>query len=127
MTKTIGLGHIMITVSDLQKSKDFYTKGCSLKIIAEQGKTIGLTDGKSSIWLSTSRDYKPKELKFDRNQIGLDHFAFNVAKIDELKEIEKNLKSLGSEMEEGGISDDGGPTIFVKDPDGIKVEFRLKK
>jgi catechol-2,3-dioxygenase len=127
MSKTIGSAHIMITVSDLIKSKEFYTRGFSLKIKYEDKKLVGLTDGKFEVWMSESRDHKPKELKFDRNQIGLDHFAFRVAKLDELKEIEKNLKSLNAEMEEGGILDDGGPAIFVKDPDGMEVEFRLQK
>lgn len=53
----------------------------------ENQSVLGLTDGKASVWLSTSRDYKPKELKFDRNQLGLDHFSFAVSTLDELKEI----------------------------------------
>lgn len=129
MTKTLGLHHIMITVSDIAKSKEFYTKGCSLKIIVEDNEGIGLTDGKSNIWLHIPRDYKPKELKFDRNQLGLDHFAFKVSKMDELKEIEKNLKAIGAEMEDGGITSDGygGTAIYAKDPDGMKIEFKFEK
>lgn len=87
MANTSGLHHIMITVSNLSKSKEFYTKGCGLEVLMENQSVLGLTDGKASVWLSTSRDYKPKELKFDRNQLGLDHFSFAVSTLDELKEI----------------------------------------
>ncbi len=119
----------MLTVSDIAKSKEFYTRGCSMKILMEDDKILGLTDGKFSLWLSAPRDYVPEVLKFDRNQLGLDHFSFKVAKMDDLKQIEKNLKSIGAEMEDGGITDTdpSGKAIFAKDPDGMKVEFRLEK
>ncbi len=130
MSLTQGVHHIVITVKDPQKSKEFYVKAADLKIIVEDKKTVGLTDGTSSLWIKKSRDYIPKELKFDRNQIGLDHFSFTVNNLEDLKKIEQNLKSIGAEMEDGSITDDGYGTkdsaIYVKDPDGMKVEFKIK-
>ena len=128
MSYTKGVDHIGITVSDLQKSKDFYTKGCGMKIIMEHEGVCGLSDETFSLWLSTSRDYQVKDNKFDRNVLGLDHWSFKVTSMQDLKEIEKTLKSVNAEMEDSGITDDdyGGTAIFAKDPDGMKVEFHLR-
>ena len=79
--------------------------------------------------LGETRDVKSPTSKFNRNNIGLDHFAFSVELVEELKGIEARLKSQGIEMEDGGITDDdfGGTAIFCIDPDGMKVEFHLEK
>ena len=128
MLYTKGVDHIGITVSDLQKSKDFYVNGCGMTVIHEEESSCGLADGTFSLWLSTSRDHPVKDNKFDRNILGLDHWSFKVTSMEDLKEIEKTLKSMNVEMEDNGITDDdyGGTAIFAKDPDGMKVEFHLR-
>ncbi len=74
------------------------------------------------------RDKKMKDNKFDRNVIGLDHFAFQVDSIEELQTIEKRLRKFNIEMEDNGITNDdfGGTAIFCVDPDGMKIEFHLR-
>ena len=128
MSHTKGFDHIGITVSDLNKSKEFYMKACGMKIVMEHEGVCGLTDNNFSLWLSTSRDYPIKDNKFDRNRIGLDHWSFKVTSMEDLKEIEKILKEINAPMEDGGITDDdyGGTAIFAQDPDGMKVEFHLR-
>lgn len=73
--------------------------------------------------LGTYRDYKIPNNKFDRNRIGLDHFAFMVETRQELERIERRLKRLKIPMEDNGITDDGfgGTGIFCQDPDGMTV------
>jgi len=126
--KTSGVHHITLTVKDLKRSKEFYNKACGMKIIMEGKEYCGLTDDSFSLWLSEFRDKKPKEQRFDRNNIGLDHWAFQVDTMKELKEIESNLKRLKIPIEDNGIAGDdfGGTAIFTQDPDGMKVEFHLK-
>jgi catechol-2,3-dioxygenase len=126
--------HIVLTVSDSKKSADFYQKVLGWKIVEQHEDHACLCpDGeeypKSEFMLivGEKRDDKILSNPFSRNNIGLDHFAFNVDSKEELKVIEERLKSLNIEMEEGGITDDdfGGTAIFCTDPDGMKVEFHL--
>lgn len=130
MVKVTGVHHIVLKVSDPEKSKDFYTKVCGMKVFSEDGASFGLskTDGKlDSLWL-VPPDNGQAAKPFNRDgDIGLDHWAFGVATIEDLKEIEKYLKEIGIEMEDGGITDDGygGTAIFTSDPDGMLVEFHL--
>lgn len=129
VAKTKGIAHVVLTVKNLQKSKEFYNKVCGMSIIEEGKHYYGLSDGVFSLWIGTNRDHKPKLQKFDRNQIGLDHWAFKVETMQRLKEIEGHLRKTRVEMENGGITDDdfGGTAIFTTDPDGMKVEFHLDK
>jgi catechol 2,3-dioxygenase-like lactoylglutathione lyase family enzyme len=129
MIKTSGIDHIVLTVKDVQKSKEFYTKVCGMKLIIDKKHYFAVTDGTFTLFVGLARDYIPKEQKFDRNNIGLDHWAFKVNTLRELQEIEKTLKDMNMQMEEGGITDDdfGGTAIFTQDPDGMKVEFHLKQ
>src|SRR3989338_7412346 len=106
MENTKGIHHIGITVSDLKKSKDFYVNGCGMKVIADEDSHVGLTDGNFSLWLSQSRDREVNDNKFDRNVLGLDHWAFKVESLEQLERIEKSLKTMNIEMEDEGITDD---------------------
>lgn len=128
MLKTKGIHHLALTVSNLPKSKEFYSKACGMEVFLEEENGIGLTsEGLDSLWLCTPRDAPHIAHPFNRNNIGLDHWAFTVASMEDLKDIGKHLKELGVEMEDGGITDDGygGTAIFTQDPDGMKVEFHL--
>ncbi|MBI4019917.1 MAG: VOC family protein [Candidatus Aenigmarchaeota archaeon] len=127
-----GFHHIVITVSNAQRSKEFYMKvlrDLGWEVFHEEKDNAGLSDGKVSLWLSEPRDYKIEDNKFDRNRTGLDHFAFNIETMAELKKVEAILKKNKIRMSKEGITDDGfgGTGIFLTDPDGMKVEFHLKK
>ncbi|MBI2508029.1 VOC family protein [Candidatus Woesearchaeota archaeon] len=127
MTK--GVDHITLTVNKLDECKEFYVNICGMRLIVEEKEYIGLSDGTFSFWLGLPRDNLPKPLKFNRNNVGLDHWAFKVKTMEELKKIETKLKKLKVFMEEGGITDDdfGGTAIFTQDPEGMKVEFHLRE
>ena len=128
--------HIVLTVNDSKKSADFYQKVLGWKIIEQKDEYAYLCpdsqeypETKFMLVLGEARDVKSPTSKFNRNNSGLDHFAFNVESVEELKNTETRLKDLGVEMEDGGITDDdfGGTAIFCTDPDGMKVEFHLDK
>ncbi|PIP17083.1 MAG: hypothetical protein COX44_01845 [Candidatus Portnoybacteria bacterium CG23_combo_of_CG06-09_8_20_14_all_37_13] len=125
--------HICLTVSNLKKSVDFYKKILGWQVLSESKEFAALSPSKKEeknfmFGLGTYRDYKIPDNKFDRNRIGLDHFAFMVETRQELEKIEKRLKRLKIPMEDGGITDDGfgGTGIFTQDPDGMKVEWHLR-
>lgn len=127
--------HIVLTVSDFKKSADFYKKVLRWDIVEQKEDHAYLVPDKSAypqcdfmLLVSEPRDSKADKNTFDRNRVGLDHFAFQVATLEELKEVENRLRAHGIVMEANGITDDdfGGTAIFCTDPDGMKVEFHLK-
>ncbi|GEM_PF-4340500 len=127
MVQTKGIHHVVLNVSNPQKSKEFYTKVCGLTFGYEGPEGIELWDDLFRLWLMQKKK-SGKQGKHDETNIGIDHFAFQVATMKELKKIEKHLREMGVDMEEGGITDDGYPgtfAIFTTDPDGLKIEFHL--
>lgn len=128
--------HIVLTVSDSKRSAIFYQKVLGWEITEQKDDYAYLCPDnnkypstKFMLVLGEVRDVKLPTSKFNRNNIGLDHFAFNIDSLGELRGIEARLKNLNIEMENGGITDDdfGGTAIFCTDPDGMKIEFHLEK
>ena len=124
--------HIVLTVSNLKESTDFYKKVLGWKILDTDNKewsALGPKEGQHFLWIGTPRDQKKPKNKFNRNNVGLDHFSFEIKSLSELKKIEQRLKKGKIKMDDDGITDDGfkGMGIFCYDPDGMKVEFHLKK
>lgn len=123
--------HITLTVTNAERSVEWYRAILGWRVL-KQEKDYGYLapkDGTFLLTLGEPRDHKVEGNAFDRNKVGLDHFAFAVETMEELKEVESRLRSEGVEIETGGITDDdfGGTAIFCYDPDGMKVEFHLKK
>ena len=127
MIKTESIDHLTLIVKDVKISKKFYQKVCGMKVIFDEEDVCGLTDGTFSLWLALSREKSKKD--FNPEETGLNHWAFKVTSMYKLKSIESHLKKLKISMEDGGITNDGygGTGIFIKDPDGMKVEFHLRK
>ena len=65
--------------------------------------------------------------KYDKEGIGLNHIAFGVRKLDELREIGQQLDS--GKVSHSGIQKDRygqKEFIWLDDPDGIRVEFYMR-
>jgi catechol 2,3-dioxygenase-like lactoylglutathione lyase family enzyme len=60
------------------------------------------------------------------NSVGMDHFCLVVdaASVDE---VLADLRQAGIEVVRGPVKRRDGMAVFVHDPDGVRVELRLKK
>ncbi len=69
-----------------------------------------------------------KNNEFDKDRIGLNHLAFGVKSLEELKKFEYILNK--AQINNSGIKiDKYGKKEFIwfDDPDGIRLEFYLRK
>jgi catechol 2,3-dioxygenase-like lactoylglutathione lyase family enzyme len=124
------INHISLTVSNAKDSADFYENALGWTVKAKEDDYAILVPQNGGFMFGFGEaEEKIADNGFNKNRIGLHHFAFSVYTMEELEGIESRLKAAGVEMEEGGIMpDDGhGMSIFCKDPDGMKVEVRLVK
>ncbi len=131
-----ALHHLVITISDLAKTEEFYTAlltplGWSLRgrgpdfveyVPPHDPHGCGFL-----LVFGLARDTPRPIANFNRNQIGLDHFAFQAASKEQLLAVVASAKVANIELEDGGITDDdfGGTAIFCSDPDGMKFEVHL--
>lgn len=120
------IDHIVLTVSDIEKTKIFYSK-----ILGNPNHhdkcSIMYYIGQTKLFLVLPYGTLPTNDKFNPNRIGLEHFAIGIQTLVELKEIEKKLNT--NSIKNSGIQIDkhsGKEKIWLNDPDGIRLEFFIR-
>ena len=116
------IGHIHLTVSNMDKSLKFYRDILGFEITNTLPGAVFLSAGGYhhhiglNTW-STDNSQKPQE-----GQIGLYHFAILYPSRKELAKVIKNL--LDAKYQIGGASDHGvSEAIYLEDPDGNGIEL----
>ncbi len=111
--RTLGYGHILIMVQDMEVSKQFYVT--QLGFVVRPAKP--LADGRSFTAFHQGIAIVEGRAP-DHRQI--DHIAFEV---DDVRALRDRLKAEGvsffNDLHDGPY----GLTIYVADPDGLKVEL----
>ncbi len=124
---TGGIHHLVLTVSDVERSTDFYTTHLGFQVAVEFEPRIGLSNGNLLLILTPPPDPDkaiPAD-RFNENRIGLDHVSLGVASKAALEEAAAYFDQQG--IVRGEIKDLGsGFAIYVmavRDPDNIQLEL----
>ncbi len=116
-----SLDHITVITKDLKKTKDFYVNILGMNI--DDNRPPFKFGG---IWLSLNKRavvhvVVKEEHIIDENLLPtLDHVAFRAK---DMKNIKLNLKKNSISYEEKVTPDNKISQIFLKDPNGIKIEI----
>jgi glyoxylase I family protein len=111
--QTPGLSHVILTVSDLDRSRAFYGDllGFQMQEIKfEGGRMFFFVVGGVAIWFLTHPQI-PKGDCFSEFRIGLDHLAFKATNEAELKVMADKLIA--------------AKYVAFRDPDNIQLEYWL--
>ena len=127
---TGAVNHIALTVTDRDRSREFYTSLLGFQFIVEFGPKYLLSNNSVILALNPAPD--PARAiandRFDENRVGLDHVSLNVANHAELENALKLFDERG--VPHGEIKDLDGLGIYVlafRDPDNIQVELTAPK
>jgi glyoxylase I family protein len=125
-----GVNHIALTVTDKDRSREFYTSVLGFQFITEFGPKYLLSNNSMILALNPAPDPARaiKNDRFDENRVGLDHISFNVASHAELENAIKLFDE--RDILHGEIKDLDGLGIYVlafRDPDNIQVELTAPK
>ncbi len=120
--------HVAITVSDLDRSTDWYRRLLGSEPVLDEDEeaggfhhTVFLLGGGHLFGLHTHPGGGAGE-PFDERRSGLDHVAFACADRAELEQWAAKLDDLG--IKHGGIKDAHyGSGVSFRDPDNIALEF----
>ncbi len=121
--RTQGIHHVVLTVTDVARSTEFYEKVLAMKVLEASEKGSVLADGEALLCLQRPSHAPLPNDRFDENRVGLDHVALSVASRKELEATLDVLRDLG--VETAGIEfDPDGQADYVcfRDPDNIQVE-----
>lgn len=128
--RTGTVHHIALTVTDSERSRDFYVSLLGFQILAEFDTTRLLSNGSLVLAVKPASDAASiiQDDCFDENRIGLDHLSLSVAGLAELDTAVAILDEHG--VPHGEIKDLGDLGICVlafRDPDNIQLELSAPK
>jgi len=128
--ETLGLDHLVLRVSDVDRSIAFYAEvlGCPVERRIDELGLVQLRAGDSLIDLVdvASPLGKSGGGAADPQARNVDHFALRLARFDE-PAIREHLARLGVEAGDTATrygADGFGPSIYIRDPDGNTVELK---
>ena len=121
MAKPLRIGHLVLNVKDVAVSAQFYTEILGFEISRQTERGTFLTCGKIHHDLALFQAPE-NALPVTEGQLGLNHFAVQVADFDDLKEVYENLQDKGVTLDH---NTDHGMTssVYFMDPDGNRIEF----
>jgi glyoxylase I family protein len=124
MTELLGFHHVGLTVTDLDKSAEWYATVLGFQELFREASddrracVMRFPGGSTGVGLVEFRggDQSP----FDPARLGLDHLAFTVATEEELGKWAERLTAAGI-AHSGAIEIPPGAILNFKDPDGIAL------
>lgn len=130
MTNHISTGavhHLTLTVTDVDRSREFYTGLLGFQMALEFGPRALLSNGSVVLALGPAPDPSRASNgdRFDENRVGLDHLSFSVGSRDELDRAVRLFDERG--VSHGEIKDLGSDlglyVLAFRDPDNIQIEL----
>lgn len=104
---TGSVHQLRVTVSDVDRSRAFYTEVVGFQFVMDLPAGVFLSNGAVGLGLGPSPDPSraPANNRFDEARVGLDHLSFSVASRDELERARQLLDERG--IPHGEITDLG--------------------
>jgi catechol 2,3-dioxygenase-like lactoylglutathione lyase family enzyme len=125
MVRVVGIDHLVIRVSDYEKSKTFYDrllKFLGFKVLDEYADMIGWTNGKTRFWIGPT-DAEGRKRGHRIGDIGFHHYAFELRSRADVDALQAFLEKEGAAIvDPAGEYYDDYYAVFFLDPDGLKLE-----
>ena len=126
--QTSGLNHIILTVSNTERSRAFYGDLLGFPIIVieeDPDKSFFFPCGGVQFFFFPSRQPVPND-RFSEFRIGLDHLSFTAPSMDALRELADKL--IASGVDTKGVEQfapTGNWYVAFRAPDNIQLEYWL--
>jgi catechol 2,3-dioxygenase-like lactoylglutathione lyase family enzyme len=125
MPRVLGVDHLVIRVSEFERSKAFYGKllgFLGFKPMEQYEDAAGWSNGKTRFWIGEA-DAEGKKHKYRICDIGFHHYAFALRSRTEVDALGAFVKELGAKIVDPPAEYyDDYYAVFFLDPDGLKLE-----
>jgi catechol 2,3-dioxygenase-like lactoylglutathione lyase family enzyme len=131
MPRVVGIDHLVLSVGDFARSKEFYGKllgFLGFKLKHEYDTMAGWSNGKTLFWIAEA-DAQGKTHKHRKGDIGFHHYAFELSS-------RNDVDALGAFLDQHGMTVVDPPgeyyepsyyAVYFTDPDGMKLEGMVYK
>ena len=122
MSEPDAIGHLVLNVSDVERSVQFYRDLVGFKVSYQPGPNMAfLNCGKVHHDLALFK--APAGARpYEQGQVGLHHFAFQLKSYEALQDAYRRLVAAGAEIT-GTVDFGFMRTVSIADPDGIRLEL----
>jgi len=125
MVRVKGIDHLVVRVSDYERSKAFYGRlfaFLGFEVSEEYDDSIGWTNGRTRFWIGLADDEGRKH-KHRAGNIGFHHYAFQLRSRKDVDALQTFLEQVGATIvDPAGEYYDDYYAVFFLDPDGLKLE-----
>lgn len=121
--KITRVGHLVLKVKDLERSRKFFTDVMGLPQVGEndRGMLFFSTDVNDNHHMLAIREAKPGAAMPDAEQLGMEHVSYEVASFAELQEVYRKFKAHDVKFRQM-IFHGVAKSIYFYDPDGNQLE-----
>jgi catechol 2,3-dioxygenase-like lactoylglutathione lyase family enzyme len=126
MPRVVGIDHLVLSVGDFDRSKEFYgklLKFLGFKLKHDYADMAGWSNGKTLFWIAAA-DTEGKKRKHRKGDIGFHHYAFELASRNDVDALGAFLKANAMNIVDppGEYYGKNYYAVYFTDPDGMKLE-----
>jgi catechol 2,3-dioxygenase-like lactoylglutathione lyase family enzyme len=126
MVRVVGIDHLVIRVSDYERSKAFYGRlfaFLGFEVSDEYADAIGWTNGKTRFWIGPA-DAAGRGHRYRTGEVGFHHYAFQLRSRKDVDALQAFLTEelRATIVDPAGEYYDDYYAVFFLDPDGLKLE-----
>ncbi len=130
MIEVNGMAHVILTVSDWQKSRAFYAEllpFLGLKKVYDGNNFLYHVGGRTALGIQRCAS-EHEGAPFVQNRVGLHHLCFRARSREDVDKVADKLRSMGAHIDRGPLEGDWAPGYYFfvfEDPDGIRLEVNF--
>ena len=127
MIEVNGLAHVILTVSDWQKSRAFYAEllpFLGMKKVYDGNNFLYHVGGRTALGIQRCAE-EHEGARFVQNRVGLHHLCLRARTREDVDKVADKLRSMGAAIHRGPLEGDWAPGYYFlvfEDPDGIRLE-----
>jgi catechol 2,3-dioxygenase-like lactoylglutathione lyase family enzyme len=117
-----GMSHVALTVTDLEAARTFWTAVMGFTVAMESPGLVILVEARARVLVACVTHEAGDRDPFDERRVGLDHVAFEVDSIEQLRAWEGRLTELGVPPEPI-VESPFGSHLNLRGPENLAIEL----
>ena len=109
-----GMAHVILTVSQFEKSRDFYCEllpFLGMTKVYDGSNFVYHVGGRTALGIQRCSDEFESE-RFQQNRVGLHHLCFRARSREDVDKLGEKLREMGAHIDRGPVEGDWAPGYY---------------